>query len=224
MVTDFARRLKAARKLAGLSQKQLAPLAGMSQSNLSGLETQGYQSGKTAQLAAACGVEAHWLATGEGPMLDSRRTAADQAPAPYWTPVHHSSGGPQAGVAPTAHAQKLSHVQAAMIPRKLAWEGIVSAELPERFSLQVLDDAMALSDPPSMRPGDIAIFSPANAARPGQVVLVADANGNAYIRRFQQRTPTHWEAVARNGAYAPLDSARDGLRIVAIQIGGLWAF
>lgn len=70
MTTEFGRRLKAARKKAGLTQKQLAPLAEMSQSNLSELETIAHGSSKTPQLARVCGVNAHWLATGEGDMED----------------------------------------------------------------------------------------------------------------------------------------------------------
>lgn len=69
MSTDFGKRLKAARKHAGLTQKQLAPLVPMSQSNLSELETVAYGSTFVPQLARVCGVNAHWLATGEGEML-----------------------------------------------------------------------------------------------------------------------------------------------------------
>lgn len=69
MTTDFGQRVAAARKHAGLTQKQLAPRVGMSQSNLSELETVAYESGKTAQIAHHCGVNAYWLATGEGDML-----------------------------------------------------------------------------------------------------------------------------------------------------------
>ena len=69
MATDFGKRLASSRKLAGFTQKQLAPLVGMSQSNLSELETVSFESGKTAQLARHCGVDAYWLATGDGDML-----------------------------------------------------------------------------------------------------------------------------------------------------------
>lgn len=69
MPTDFGRRLKAARKHAKLTQKALAPLTGMSQSNLSDLENTAGGSSFTVQIAAACRVNAHWLATGEGDML-----------------------------------------------------------------------------------------------------------------------------------------------------------
>jgi len=69
MSTDFGKRLKAARKHAGLTQKVLAARAGVSQSNLAELETTGSKSGFTTTLAACCGVNAHWVATGEGEML-----------------------------------------------------------------------------------------------------------------------------------------------------------
>lgn len=52
----------------------------MSQSNLSELETVAFESGKTAQIARACGVNAYWLATGEGKMLDGVTAAPAAAP------------------------------------------------------------------------------------------------------------------------------------------------
>jgi len=70
MSTDYGKRLKLARKHAQLTQKQLAPLAGITQSTLSELETIAHGSAFTAQLAAACGVNARWLATGDDQMLD----------------------------------------------------------------------------------------------------------------------------------------------------------
>lgn len=74
--------MKEARRHAGLTQKQLAPLAEMSQSNLSELETVAHGSSKTPQLAAACNVNAHWLATGEGQMLDLAAPASPRLPSP----------------------------------------------------------------------------------------------------------------------------------------------
>lgn len=61
-------RVKAARKKAGLTQKELAAKAGMKQSTLSELET-GESAGTTsiASLANALGVNALWLETGDGP-------------------------------------------------------------------------------------------------------------------------------------------------------------
>lgn len=76
--SEYGLRLKQARELAKLSQKQLAARAGMSQGNLSELETNGQGSAMTLQLAAACGVDPRWLATGEGePYAEA---TADDAP------------------------------------------------------------------------------------------------------------------------------------------------
>lgn len=82
MTTDFGRRVKKARNHAQLTQKELAPLVGMSQSNLSELETVAHESGKTVHLAVACGVNPIWLAMGDGEMLDPL-IVKQQSPLPH---------------------------------------------------------------------------------------------------------------------------------------------
>jgi transcriptional regulator with XRE-family HTH domain len=67
--TEYGARLYAARKHAKLTQTAIAKLVGMSQSGYAEAETTGLTSTYTAQLAAACGISAQWLATGEGSML-----------------------------------------------------------------------------------------------------------------------------------------------------------
>jgi len=67
--TDYGARLHASRKRSGYSQITLAAIVGMSQSALAEAEKTGASSTFTAQLAAACGVNPQWLATGEGEML-----------------------------------------------------------------------------------------------------------------------------------------------------------
>lgn len=67
-------RLKQAREYARLSQAQLAEAIenACSQVNISKLErSQATGSEFTAQFASACGVNALWLATGQGEMVDS---------------------------------------------------------------------------------------------------------------------------------------------------------
>jgi len=223
MTTEFGRRLKQARKHAGFTQKQLAPRVGMSQSNLSELETIAHESGKTPQLAEACGVNAFWLATGVGQMLDEASTVMRE-PRPSWDFVHPPEGGTGSRGRGMSLAQELSLRKNSNEPVVLDWSQTLIGDLPPRFSLTILDDSMVLLDPPpSMRPGDLAIFSPATSATPGAIVLVADQHDNVYIRRYAQRTPGRWQAIARNDAYQSLDSAADQLRILAVQVGGLWA-
>lgn len=79
MSTDFGKRLKTARKHAGLIQAQLAKAVGIGQSTVAELEKEGFGSSHVATIAAACGVSPIWLATGEGPMLPGDGEAATHA-------------------------------------------------------------------------------------------------------------------------------------------------
>ncbi|VVE68899.1 XRE family transcriptional regulator [Pandoraea anapnoica] len=66
-LSTFGRRLRYARKAAGLTQKELADKVGLKQATISELETDEYSgSAKTAAMAEVLGVTALWLAEGKG--------------------------------------------------------------------------------------------------------------------------------------------------------------
>ncbi len=68
---NFSQRLKAARKYAGLTQKQLADAAGVSQPVISQIENgASLKSVHTSKLATACRVDLLWLSEGIGEMLN----------------------------------------------------------------------------------------------------------------------------------------------------------
>lgn len=69
MRSEFGQRLFDARKLAGLTQMQLAQAVGTSQANLGELEKKGIGSALTPAIAKRCGVAVEWLAYGQGDML-----------------------------------------------------------------------------------------------------------------------------------------------------------
>lgn len=52
--------------------------------------------------------------------------------------------------------------------------------------------------------------------KPGRYVVVRDARGTYAVRRYVQVSGTHFRAEALNDAFAPLDSERDGLEVVAV--------
>jgi hypothetical protein len=52
-----------------MTQHDLGAAAGIKQSTIAEMEVSGQSSLWTPQIARACGVDAYWLATGEGPML-----------------------------------------------------------------------------------------------------------------------------------------------------------
>ena len=67
--TDFAKRMREARKRADLDQGQAAKLIGIKQGTLSELEKSATKSAHTAKAAAVYKVSPLWLQTGAGPMV-----------------------------------------------------------------------------------------------------------------------------------------------------------
>ena len=198
--SEYGSRLQQARRHAGLTQKQLAARAGMSQGTLSELETNAQSSGFTPQLAAACGVDAHWLATGMGEMLAN-------------------PGQPRVGLSLQAHPVILDKFT--VVPT-ISWEQLVNSEsLPAVFELPAPDASMA----PKVPQGTLVKFERSLAPRPGDGVLVRDREGHHYLRVYREKRPGHWEAYAINEAYSPLDSQADGLTVVAVltAVAGRWA-
>ena len=69
MATEYGKRLKKAMAHAKLNQKGLIAATGLKQSTVSSAMNRSVGSSDTPAYAAACGVSALWLATGEGEML-----------------------------------------------------------------------------------------------------------------------------------------------------------
>lgn len=90
-------------------------------------------------------------------------------------------------------------------------------DLPARFSAAVWDDALA----PQTPKGTVLVFEVAATPQPGHGVLVQDATGARYVRRYIPGTSGRWVAGARNDAYPPMDSERDGLTLLAVATGRL---
>lgn len=87
--------------------------------------------------------------------------------------------------------------------------------LKPEFQTTAPDNAMAPDVPRGARIILITGVDPA----PGDFVLVADASGAHYLREYKQLRAGHWQAHARNAAFLPLDSLRDGLRVLAVFDG-----
>lgn len=101
---------------------------------------------------------------------------------------------------------------AATVTPSHTWGDIVPADLPAAFSVELPDDSMA----PDLPRGTVITFATATAAESGDGILLTDKDGSLYFRQYRARTATAWQAVAKNPAYLPLDSAADGLTLVAI--------
>lgn len=97
-MTEYGNRLKLARADAGLTQMQLSAITGIRQSTISTAEREGNGSAETTVYAKALGVNAHWLATGEG-------IARPQVPEPWVSEL----AGMLAEVPPEDRAGMLAH-------------------------------------------------------------------------------------------------------------------
>ena len=201
-------RLKLAREKRRLSQDELAARTGMKQSNISKIEKGGIgQTAGIARLALALQVDPAWLELGIG-----------QEPA--WDSVQEGKPAPWGGVRFSELSQTMRHVGATVVPT-YTWGAIVNANLPKEFFVAAPDDAMS----PRVKAGKLLRFATSVEPSPGDGVLIADRDGNAYFRLYRQRRAGTWPAVALNEAYHALDSEADGLRVLAVLVAeeGRWA-
>lgn len=202
---DTWRRIRALRKHADMSGEMFGAEFGVTKAAVSQWESENPAKRTQPELetlrlmARRFDVSLDWLADARG------------IP-PAWIHPHHSSGGTDPGV---SLAQELIHPMPMIEPITIVWESIPVANLPNLFKVALPDDAMA----PEYRQGTVVAFSTAEGApRADDAVLLTDADGNWFFRLYKPRRPGHWQAVAVNAAYEPMDSKADGLTVVAIAM------
>lgn len=199
-VSTFADRLRAEREALGLNQAEFAKRLGCSPGAIGNWEkdTRLPSSDMLMRLAEMLGVREEWLYYGTPPRVDGGQKLPDSGPR---SPIFSDGNRIQIIATPV-----------------LEWEEVAMMDLPREFRLVMQDGAMA----PQFKEGSVLLFSTQEGhARPLDTVLVADKSGNAYCRQYQQRTPEHWQAAALAPGYQPLDSERDGLRVLAIMVGSV---
>ncbi len=133
-------------------------------------------------------------------------------------PPQHWGLPPTWGIASTlggaGEARSMS-LHAFTLPALVTWERVMqSEELPAQFVLEVPDGALGQKLPQGTR----VVVERADAAAPGECVLVADKRGGRYIRRYVQAPGGEFEAQALDDAYVSLHSARDGLQVLAVMV------
>lgn len=85
MATEYGKRLRTVRLEANLTQNELSAITGIPQSTISTAEREGNGSAETPVYAKACGVNALWLANGEGEKHPSSRITTSGTPAKHET-------------------------------------------------------------------------------------------------------------------------------------------
>jgi hypothetical protein len=102
-----------------------------------------------------------------------------------------------------------------MPPPKMHWESLMTAALPPEFETELPDNAMAPAAPSGTR----VIFVTGVTPEAGDWVLLTDKLGTLACREMRIVRPGHWQAHAVNPAVMPMDSVRDGLKVLAVYDG-----
>jgi SOS-response transcriptional repressor LexA len=243
MKTTFGNRLKQARKEAGLTQKSLAAKAGIKQPTVSELENDQYHgSAFAAQLAAALGVSALWLADEKGPkhILSNsdapinaqnvgvtvksaeaiEHTITENKPSGYGNVERIAMGHREIPV--------ISYVQAGMMTEALdpfsLGEGFetITVDFPcseHTFALRLKGKSML----PKFEEDDVIVVDPLEQAIPGSFVVAKNTEEEATFKKYRalgvdEHGNAVFELVPLNDDFATLHSQRDHLHIIGVAI------
>lgn len=151
--------------------------------------------------------------------VNARRIETAARKTTYWLDGPPAVRGAPAPLKRGAH--DLSHLTPEDAPHVVWGEKMTGDDLPSVFWATLPDDSMA----PRAAAGKKVYFDREMVPRPGDGVLVADAAGSVYFRVYRAAGAGRWVAAALNADYVPLDSERDGLRVLAVLRGeeGRWS-
>ncbi len=207
MSTDFAKRLKAARAHAGLTQEELAAKAGLKQSSIGDLESKGHGSKRTATMAAACGVSALWLESGEGVMTPDEAAMLAQLPRGIRRyPVLTSS-------------QAVARSEAVEGLESLGTEVSANDASVHAFFLQLAGNSMT----PEFREGDRVLIDPGIKPQPGDYVAAQVGNTEALFRKYRLHGNDRlgnevFELIPLNQDHPVVRSDEHGLSVIGTML------
>ncbi|KRB73461.1 hypothetical protein ASE07_06305 [Noviherbaspirillum sp. Root189] len=193
---SIGKRIREARTEAGLSQKQLATKAGVSQSAISQLETgESQAASSTASMAAALGVNALWLESGKGPKRadtytgEERRAENRSDKLTEDSPYAHFNAGPNLELRPGRYVAIVGIGQGGP-------DGYISIDDypsgqgdgriytyspdPDAYAIRVRGDSMR----PRIKSGEYIVAEPGVEAQPGDDVVVKLRNDKAMVKEL----------------------------------------
>lgn len=212
VVNTLAERLKSARDALGLSQEQLANLAGVSQGTIGNIESGARKRPREIiAIAKAAKVNPEWLLKGIGPRSASDSNGEDL--------MNASLQGMHLSSAPVLEWGDLGvslNKDNILFAKEAVLEYFPSREHSRKCKLiRLHDDSLA----PRLRPGDCVAIDPENTSPTrDQVILVVSAlDGKHFIRRYRPLSNGKFEAYS--SACSTLQSDIDELRIVGVACG-----
>lgn len=243
MKTTFGQRLRQARNEAALTQKELATKAGIKQATISELENDKYQgSAFAAQLAAALGVNALWLANEKG-LKHARSNTGVTISDPNSGVIGESASNRRTtiqGDKPTGYHNVedasvghreipvISYVQAGMMTEAIdpfsLGEGFetITVNMPcsdQTFALRIKGRSML----PTFEENDVIVVDPLANPIPGAFVVAKNTDEEATFKKYKalgvdERGNAVFELVPLNDDFATLHSVRDHLHIIGVAI------
>lgn len=188
--SDFGTRLLLARQQAGISQTALAQKAGMSQSAYAQAEREGNGSAFTTQIADACGVNAGWLATGQGEMLSNVRSIEHDLDAhPDLSPIRTVKLKLQAGVSGYA-IEPETDLDGPPIFFRNDWLRQRGYKPYNLIAVKVRGDSME----DKLYEGDMVVINTADVEPKDGEVFAVNYEGEPVIKRMKRERGAWWLA------------------------------
>ena len=197
MATDYGSRLRAARKHADLTQVQLSNITGIPQSTISTAERLGHGSTETVIYAKACGVDVHWLATGQGTMLQLAQNVTQVKIRSRVPLISRVQAGAFQGIEDMFQPGEADEYVD-------VYESSVSGNA---FALRVEGDSMESPYPGdhSFPPGTILIVDPNKAAGAGDFVIAKDVATQMATFKKLVHDAGRWFLKPLNPAYPTVE-------------------
>lgn len=188
---NLSQRLKAARKHADLTQKELADAAGVSQPVISQIEGgTSLKSVHIAKLATACRVDLMWLSEGSGEMLPSQAHGPDENGSPSkknYALIPQYTARASAGNGYHNDHVELSEGQGLVFKR----DWLKRLSLKEATSCVIYAEGSSME--PTISDGDVLLIDRASTEpRSGKVYAIHRPDGSISVKRLVQTFSGGW--------------------------------
>jgi phage repressor protein C with HTH and peptisase S24 domain len=221
---NLSQRLKAARKHANLTQKELADAAGVSQPVISQLEGgASLKSVHIAKLATTCKVDPLWLSEGVGEMLARRAHGPDENGSPSkkeYALIPQYTARASAGSGYHNDHVELTEGQGLVFKR----DWLKRLSLKEESSCVIYAEGSSME--PTISDGDVLLIDRASTEpRNGKVYAIQRPDGSVSVKRLVQTFAGGWVVRSDNPdktLYADEQISADDLQHVEIIGRSVW--
>jgi len=207
MPSTVGERLKKARKHAGMTQVDLAKAVGAKQGAISDLENgRNHSSTKLVQMAVCTGVNAEWLSTGQGEMINTKIEDNLKDNHILMMPIYNKEQVKKA----INEEQTLSN----------KFEPTTIHNAQNAYWLILDEDSMQ----PKFKLNDLVLISPNFKPETGDYVIVIDENKSIFFRKWRDcgfdevTRKKYTQLIAHNPDYPIIDSRFTDFEVLGVAI------